>query len=146
MLWGDGIADQGIFGTSLLPAGSLLSQKPPCVGLLGVMQDLIMVHVSWEKHQAPCPPWRSVSPRIPSHHPLLSVQGKQLWLKRGPLCLGGEIRLPECTGRLGPPRDPAAGYPTYCPCLGWLFFWGVCGDTEQIWGMNPALAVSAGDP
>lgn len=63
MLWGDGIADQGIFGISLLPAGSLLSQKPPCVGLLGVMQDLIMVHVSWEKPSGSLP---TLAVRVPT--------------------------------------------------------------------------------
>lgn len=49
MLWGEGAADQGLFGISLLPAGSLLLQKPPCVGVLCMMYDLIMVHVSCEK-------------------------------------------------------------------------------------------------
>lgn len=49
MLWGGGVADQSLFGVFLLHAGSLLSQKPTCVGLLGVMHDLTLVPVSWEK-------------------------------------------------------------------------------------------------
>lgn len=57
--------------------------------VLGMMHSLIVVHVSWEEKPSGSLPTLPVPvPTDPFSSPSLSAQGKQLWLKRGPLCLG----------------------------------------------------------
>lgn len=53
-----------------------------------MMHDLIVVHVSWGKKPGSLPTLLVPVPTDPFSSPSLSAQGKQLWLKRGPLCLG----------------------------------------------------------
>lgn len=85
MLWGEGVADQGLFGISLLPAGSLLSQKPPCVGVLGMMHDLIMVHVSWEKKPSGSLPTLPIPvPTDPLASPSAWRSGEAALAEKGP--------------------------------------------------------------